>query len=255
MLSCWKKRVLSGTRRTSIVDEAGTSVGRGGVFRFCGESLVADPSGALYWPGQSLLAIADLHFEKSTAYADAGRFLPPYDTRATLDRLEAAIAFHRPQTVVALGDSFHDGTAEARLAVPELDRLNMLAERVSLIWILGNHDPEAPALLGGLALPRLVQGPFTFVHEAQAGAPLGEISGHFHPKAAVRRHGRTVVRPCFATDGKRLILPAFGAYTGGLDVLDPDIRMLLREPFTVLMTGGERVYVLASDRLKRRSYA
>lgn len=220
--------------------------------RLCGEELIADCSGALYWPAARLLAVADLHFEKGSSYAARGALLPPYDTRATLERLAAVIARYAPETVVALGDSFHDRDAEARLGGADFDALSRTANAVNWVWISGNHDPDPPARLGGVVRACLSQGPLRFVHEAEGAGAAGEISGHYHPKAAVRRHGRTVVRPAFICDDKRLILPAFGAYTGGLDVLDPAISALMRRPFSVLMTGRDRIYALDSNRLRHR---
>lgn len=217
-----------------------------------GEELIADCSGALYWPAARLLAVADLHFEKGSSYAARGALLPPYDTRATLDRLAAVIARYAPETVVALGDSFHDPQAEARLGGDDFETLSRVAGAVNWVWIRGNHDPEPPARLGGLVRVRLSQGPLCFVHEAAGAGAAGEVSGHYHPKAAVRRRGRTVVRPAFIFDDRRLILPAFGAYTGGLDVLDPAIAALMRQPFSVFMTGRDRIYALTSDRLHLR---
>ena len=221
-------------------------------FRLGDEELIADCSGALYWPAARLLAVADLHFEKGSSYAARGALLPPYDTRATLERLAAIIARYAPETVVALGDSFHDPQAEARLGADDFEVLSRTADAVNWVWISGNHDPEPPARLGGLVRESLSQGPLRFVHEAKGAAAPGEVSGHYHPKAAICRRGRTVVRPAFIFDDRRLILPAFGTYTGGLDVLDPAIAALMRQPFSVFMTGRDRIYALTSDRLHLR---
>ena len=211
-------------------------------FRLNGAALVADPSGALFWPERGLLAVADLHLEKGSAYAARGAPLPPYDTAATLDRLEAALARWRPGTVVCLGDSFHDPDAPARMAPGAAARLRELAAGREWIWIAGNHDPDPEAPAGGRARAEWRLGPLAFRHEARPDAGPGEVSGHYHPKARVRLRGRAASGRCFATDGARLILPAFGAYAGGLDVTEPAIRRLLRRRHEVLFLGPTRVH-------------
>lgn len=214
-----------------------------------GAALVADLSGALYWPAQGALIAADLHLEKGSGFARRGTLLPPYDSAATLRRLADAIQRHRPRRVLCLGDSFHDGDAPARLDARDVEMLAGLTGRADWIWIAGNHDPAPPPWLGGRIEAEVTIGPLVFRHEAERVPAAGEISGHFHPKASVPTRGRRVSARCFVEDGNRLILPAFGAYAGGLDVLDPAIRDLLAPDFAVHLIGRDRVHRFASRQL------
>jgi DNA ligase-associated metallophosphoesterase len=208
---------------------------------FAGERLMLDPSGALWWPAQGLLVVADLHFEKGTAAAVRGALLPPWDTRATLDRLAALLRRWQPQTVVALGDSFHDGDGPGRLAAQDLARLQAMAAAHRFVWVLGNHDP-VPSGLAGEVVTEWAAGPLLFRHAAHRGATGGEISGHYHPKASVPARGATVCRPCFVADARRLILPALGAYAGGLDVRDAAIAALFPRGGRLFLLGRERLF-------------
>lgn len=218
-------------------------------FRLNGAELLADPRGVLVWPARRTLVVADLHLEKGTGFARRGVLLPPYDSAATLARLADALSAYAPDRVIALGDSFHDSGAGTRLGESERARLRALTAERDWIWIAGNHDPEPPADWGGRVLDELVDGPLLFRHEA-AGAPgPGEVSGHYHPKARVRLRAGSVSGRCFATDGHRLVLPAFGAYAGGLDVLQPDLRRLFARRFEVLLLAAERVLRVPDDRL------
>ncbi len=204
----------------------------------------------MYWPDEKLLAVADLHFEKGSGLAARGAgLLPPYDTRATLKRLDEAIERLRPQTVVCLGDSFHDRGAEARLGPDEVATIRRLTEKSDWVWILGNHDPVPPAGFGGRVMESLEIGPLTFRHDPVADGPAGEVAGHLHPKAAIRRRGKRITRRCFATDGMRLVLPAFGAYTGGLDVLDEAFWPIFGGGFHAWMLGRDKVYPISSAKL------
>ncbi|MEQ8964470.1 MAG: ligase-associated DNA damage response endonuclease PdeM [Azospirillaceae bacterium] len=217
-----------------------------------GADLIADLAGVLWWPARATLVVADLHFEKGSGYAAKGRLLPPYDTAATLERLAAVIRRLEPRRVIALGDSFHDRGAAARLSARDGTRLAQLADGRDWVWITGNHDPAPPATWGGRVTVELVDGPLVFRHEARPGRPgavAGEVSGHFHPKAAVRVRTHRITAPCFATDGRRLILPAFGAFTGGLNVTDPAIAGLLDRRFAAVLLGRERLYAFPRDRL------
>lgn len=205
-----------------------------------GARLLADPAGALLWPDGGVLAVADLHLEKGSSFARRGQLLPPYDSRATLARLAALVEHHRPRQVLLVGDSFHDPEGPARLPAAERAALAALAARVELVWIEGNHDPGAwPAGIGRPA-EELVTGPLVFRHEARPGPAAGEVSGHFHPRAAVRHAAGRVGGRCFVTDGRRLILPAFGAFTGGLDVRDPAYRPFFPNGFEVVILGERR---------------
>jgi len=209
-----------------------------------GERLMLDPGGALVWPAQRLMAVADLHLEKGSAAAAKGSLLPPWDSLATLDRLAALVRRHRPAQLIALGDSFHDPQGAARLRAPDRDRLLAIAAATQIVWVLGNHDPTPPEGLPGLAVHQLAIGGLVFRHQAEPGA-AGEISGHFHPKASIPARGVVVSRPCFVADARRLMLPALGAYTGGLDVHDPAIAGLFPRGGRVFLLGRERLFSFA----------
>ena len=206
-----------------------------------GQRLMLDPMGALFWPEQRLLAVSDLHLEKGSSFARRGMLLPPWDTHATLDRLTLLLRRWSPQTVVALGDSFHDPLGSTRLPATEQSRLNAMSKAHRFVWVQGNHDPTPPDGLGGEWVETFSTGPMIFRHQALASADAGEIVGHHHPKATVEARTGTVSRPCFVFDGRRLMMPAFGAYTGGLDVRDPAINRLFPR--------GGRVFLLGKDRL------
>ena len=210
-----------------------------------GERLMLDPAGGLFWPEQALLAVSDLHLEKGSSFARRGSLLPPWDTRATLDRLLLLLRRWQPRILVALGDSFHDGAAAARLPSNEAARLRAIAAVLRLIWVRGNHDPAPPGGLGGESVETFALGPLSFRHQAEPKGTPGEISGHFHPKATVPARGTAVCRPCFVADGRRLMLPAFGAYTGGLDVRDPAIARLFPRGGRVFLLGQERLFSFA----------
>jgi uncharacterized protein len=217
-----------------------------------GVRLEADLTGALYWPDYRVLAVADLHFEKGTSYAArAGLFLPPYDSRATLDALEAVVARRTPDLVLCLGDSFHDAKAGGRLADEDRSRIRRLTGSRDWIWIAGNHDPELPDGLGGRRVEEIAIGPLVFRHEPQDTTSTGEIAGHLHPCATVRVRGKSMRRRCFASDGVRAILPAFGAYTGGLDVFDDAFAGLFPGGFNTWLIGRDRVREIPATRLRK----
>ena len=210
-----------------------------------GIELFAEPSGALWWPAAATLIVADLHLEKGSSYATRGVLLPPYDTRTTLARLAAAIG-PRVQRVICLGDSFHDGEGPDRLAEADADALASLVTAHEWIWLTGNHDPDLPAEIGG----RVATGELRFDglllrHEAQA-EPVGEVSGHFHPKSHVDVRGKRLRGACFVHDERRIILPAFGAYAGGLHVES--------EPIRTLFPAGFRVDIMMRGQLMRREF-
>lgn len=208
-----------------------------------GTSLFAMPSGALHWPAGELLCVADLHLGKSERLARrGGTLLPPYETTATLDSLAAEIDRLRPARVICLGDSFDDAAASEGLARPDLHRLAVLMAGRDWTWVAGNHDP-VPVAVGGTCLPEIALGPLAFRHAAQPGAQTGEISGHYHPKIRLSLAGRTVERRCFLHDSHRLILPAFGAYTGGLRADHPAFSALLGADARAILTGEPCVAV------------
>lgn len=216
-----------------------------------GVRLTPDPSGALWWPERRALAVADLHLEKASAYARRGVFLPPYDTAAILAALEALLARYPASTVICLGDSFHDQDGPARLGPEERARLKALQRGRDWLWVSGNHDACSAAALGGEAVEELTLGPLTFRHEPRPGAMAGEVGGHLHPKAAVVVKGKRAVRRCFASDGLRVVLPAFGALAGGLDVLDAAFARVFAGPFTAYLLGRAGVHAFPSQRLAR----
>jgi len=213
-----------------------------------GEKVLLDPHGAAYLPAHRTLVVADLHFEKGSSYAWSGQLLPPYDSRATLLRLAEAAGRHRPAAIVALGDSFHDREAGARLGVEERRMLAALAHTASFTWIAGNHDPEPPSWIAGHAAREVTLGGLTLRHEPHESLHLGEVAGHLHPCASVAKWGRSVRRRCFVSDGLRLVLPSFGAYTGGLDVGEAPVCGLFAGPFHAYMLGARRVYAVAQRR-------
>ncbi|MBS0547104.1 MAG: ligase-associated DNA damage response endonuclease PdeM [Proteobacteria bacterium] len=220
-------------------------------FSCAGETLHALPAGALYWPARRLLAVADLHFEKGSSYAvNALKLLPRHDTRQTLAILAALIDHLRPLTVVCLGDSFHDRGAIERLPTVERAEIERLTRLARFVWIAGNHDPSPPPGGWGEVAEEIADGPLVFRHEAQFGFSSGEISGHYHPVAALTVQGRGIRRRCFLTNGQRLILPAFGAYTGGLNALDPAIAQLFPDDYDALLTGRDTVRRLSWRQLR-----
>ena len=193
-----------------------------------------------------MLAVADLHLEKGSSFAERRVLLPPYDTAATLARLGQLIACYAPRTLVALGDSFHDRRGPSRL--DDADRASLLAMQRGRdwIWITGNHDPDPAEGVGGQFMDALRLGALTFRHQPEGGTE-GEIAGHLHPVARVAKRGRAVSRRCFACDGQRAVMPAFGAYAGGLNVRDRAFAMVFETlAFTAHMLGERRIYAVAA---------
>jgi DNA ligase-associated metallophosphoesterase len=225
--------------------------GQGGAIAVAGERAVLDRRGALFFPELGLLAVSDLHLEKGSAAARRGSLLPPYDTAATLAQLEATVAEHRPRIVVSLGDSFHDGGGARRLPEPYRQKLEAIMAGRDWFWVAGNHDPDAPDGIGGETVAELAVGALVFRHEPSARIVAGEIAGHLHPCGRIVQRGRSVRRRCFASDGERLIMPAFGAYTGSLNVLDRAYAGLFRwERFFAYMLGAQRVFPIAGAMLR-----
>jgi len=214
-----------------------------------GATLSPDPSGALYWQQGAALIVADLHLEKGSSHARRGIFLPPYDSRCTLERLARLCDKYRPKRVVALGDSFHDRDGPARLPEAERAVLTALTACHEFIWIAGNHDGVSPAKLGGTVAEALRLGPLTFRHQPALSESVGEIAGHLHPCARVAVKGRAFRRRCFVGDGTRLILPAFGAFTGGLDLFDRAFEGLFLNRITAFLLGENAVYAFPERHL------
>lgn len=194
---------------------------------------------ALLWlPRSKTLVASDLHFEKGSAYARFGSLLPPFDTAETLSRLESVVARLRPDTLIALGDSFHDLEAGGRLHNNDRTALVALSQSLNAIWIEGNHDPQVPAWLHGHRCANILHDGLFFTHEP-TGRIAGEVAGHLHPCARISgSSGRTLRKRCFISDGRTLIMPAFGAFTGGLSVKDPAFNGLFDKAPSVLLAGG-----------------
>jgi hypothetical protein len=217
----------------------------------CGKAFRADYSGALYWPAEDALIVADLHLEKGSSYARKGIMLPPYDTRETLSRLAEVIDRFGAHTVIALGDSLHDEDGGARMSEEDRETLRILQEDREWIWITGNHDPEIGERLGGHVRAELEVEGIKLRHVPSASRATHEIAGHLHPAARLSLHGHSFRRPCFVSNGLRLVMPAFGTFTGGLNILDTAFEPLFgSDGMAVWMLGQEGLYPVASRLLK-----
>ena len=215
-----------------------------------GVAAVCDPLGALYLPDAGILVVSDLHLEKGAAFARRGMMLPPYDTLATLTVLSAVISRYDPKLVVSLGDNFHDRIGSQHLPDEFRSLIVNMARGREWIWINGNHDPDGTVDLPGHSVDEMHCGGLTFRHEPKAGLQAGEIAGHLHPSATVRRREKSVRRPCFATDGGRLLMPAFGVMTGGLDLRHKAMAGLFaRESLIAHLLGRDRIYSVRFDNL------
>jgi hypothetical protein len=216
-----------------------------------GLDLIPDPSGALHIPDFATLVIADLHLEKASSLAARGLALPPYDTREAIALLAAVIAAHRPRRVMFLGDSFHDAGGPGRLLADDLSALRRAIGPAEPIWIAGNHDPDFAFDLGTPALSASL-GPVTLRHEPQGELGEGEceIAGHLHPVAAVIQRGRRLQRKCFVASSARLVLPAFGVLSGGVNVNSRAfVAVFPGRHFTIWMAGPEAIYRFPASRI------
>jgi DNA ligase-associated metallophosphoesterase len=212
-------------------------------FLFAGHAFDALPKGALFWPARRALIVADLHFEKASWFAKGGQMLPPYDTLETLSDLAALVAATDPAEIWCLGDSFHDSAGCDRLPDSARAALTELTGRHRWVWITGNHDRDLVDRCGGEVIEETVVDGLVLRHEADPADPRPELSGHFHPKLRLTVRGRRVARRCFVATDSKLILPAFGALTGGLDANHPEI---------VRAVGGSaQALVALDDRLLR----
>lgn len=218
-------------------------------FPLAGAVVVATAEGALWIPAAGTLIVSDLHLEKGSSFARRGQMLPPYDTRATLARLEALALTLRPACVVSLGDSFHDPSAAERLDEADAAAVRRLTAITDFVWIEGNHDPHPPADLGGRAAAEITVGGLTLRHEPSLSPTQGEVAGHLHPCAAVAGRGRRIRARCFATDGARLVMPAFGAYTGGLNVCDAAFEPVFPKGCAAVLLARGGAYPAAAGRL------
>lgn len=214
----------------------------GASMEFAGEELVLLKSNALYWPRESALLVADLHLEKGSWYASHGQMLPPYDSRETLERIADAVKACRARRVITLGDNFHDAAGTHRLDPYAAGMLSTLTRALDWVWITGNHDDALPQQAGrafGAAVEaEMVVNGITLRHEAKAGETGPELSGHYHPKMRLRIRNRHIARPCAVVSrsdstGDRMIAPAFGAYTGGMDAGAPEILKALSPALSI----------------------
>ncbi len=226
----------------NAMDGETSTAGAAQVLRLGRLDLVADPAGALFVADQGLLVVADLHLEKASSFASHGIFLPPYDTRATLAAVARLVARYAPRAVVALGDSFHDADAHARLDPRDRKALAALQRGRDWLWVTGNHDPRMPRTAGGESAAELRLADVVLRHEpAEDGT--AEIVGHMHPAAKVRLTGRSLRRRCFAVGARRIVMPAFGALTGGLNLRDAAFRPLFPQGVTAHVLG-QRLYAI-----------
>jgi DNA ligase-associated metallophosphoesterase len=215
-----------------------------------GVSALCDPLGALYLPDHDVLVVSDLHLEKGSAFARRGMMLPPYDTLATLNILSDVILRYDPKLVVSLGDNFHDRRGSSLMPEAFRQMINGLARGRDWIWINGNHDPDGTVDLPGQSVDELVYGGLVFRHEPSLVAGRGEIAGHLHPSATVGRRGKYVRRPCFASDGSRMVMPAFGVLSGGLDLKHKAMHGLFdRSALIAHLLGRDRIYSVRFDSL------
>jgi uncharacterized protein len=211
--------------------------------QIAGVDAICDPLGALYIAAHSCLVVSDLHLEKGAAFARRGMMLPPYDTLATLRLLETVLDRHNPRMVISLGDNFHDRQGSALMPEVWRQMIHTMATGRDWIWINGNHDPDGTCDLPGVSADELCLGGLTFRHEPGRGRQKGEIAGHLHPAATIRRREKSVRRPCFATDGQRLVMPSFGVLTGGLDLSHAAFKGLFHEQDLVAhMLSREKIY-------------
>jgi len=222
-------------------------------FALAGENVTALAEGGLWIESARTLIVSDLHLEKGSSFAIRGQMIPPYDTRTTLKRVAAMMEARAPDIVVSLGDSFHDRGGPFRMAGDDRAHLRTLTDRADWVWIEGNHDPDIPAALGGRAMASLSLGALTLRHEPTsrtAGRPArGEIAGHLHPCARVAARGRSVRARCFATDGERLVMPALGAFAGGLNVCDVAFADVFDGAPTALMMARGKIHPAPPSRL------
>ena len=229
-----------------------TDEARKALIAFAGERFVPTVCGALFWPAEATLIVSDLHLEKGRALAARGCLVPPYDSASTLARLARVISQHAPARVIALGDSFHDERSATRIAPEMLVELHALQRGREWLWILGNHDPSLPDCLDGERCNDTTIRGLTLTHEPRPAPVRPQIAGHLHPVARLRTRAAHIRRRCFISGDATLILPAYGAYTGGLNVRSAAFERVLGDtPPSVWMMGAHNVYRVPSRRLLR----
>mgnify|MGYP003134239188 CR=1 FL=1 len=218
--------------------------------RFFGHDFVLHPAGILIWPQENLAVVADLHLEKASFYARHGQFLPPQESFETLRALSDQLEFCSVKKLILLGDSFHDSHGFSRMDEPSKKMLDALTARYEFIWVTGNHDkdfiPDNAEIYHDYILQNL-----TFRHEA-VPETQGEISGHFHPKVRFLLKGQRINHPCFIADQTRMILPAYGTLTGGMDIFLPPFDTLFTKDFTAHILGKEQIYSIPSAKFLRK---
>lgn len=210
-------------------------------FSFAGYAMAALPQGALFWPARRALLVADMHLEKASWFARFGQMLPPYDSLATLTALDAAVEASGAREIWCLGDNFHDVDGCARLTPPARRLLTRLTGQTHFVWVTGNHDPVLENHYGGVVMREAVVDGIVLRHEADPAERRPELSGHFHPRLRVSRRGRAIARRCFVATERKLILPAFGALTGGLDAAHPEIARAVGAPAEALVALDDRL--------------
>ena len=210
-------------------------------FSFASHDFFADPQGALHWPAQDALLVADLHLEKASWFARLGQFLPPYDSQATLAALTDVVERTGVSRLYCLGDSFHDRFGCDRLPDAARAMLLALTARLDWVWIVGNHDAGFADHCGGRLEDEVEVDGLVLRHEADPADPRPELSGHYHPKLRLQIKGRRVARRCFVATGTKLILPAFGSLTGGLDAHHPEIIRKVGHGASALVPIADRM--------------
>lgn len=244
MLSSPKPKTNSSTRPCALSRAARIELG--------GIDLLPDLAGALFVPDFEALLVADLHLEKASSLARRGVHLPPYDTRATLELLSFSLAAARPKRLILLGDSFHDEEAHRRIDARDVAELSRLTRGIDVIWLAGNHDPSPPEALGGHFAEEIALGPITLRHiPGRLAAEELEIAGHLHPAASLAQRGRSLRRKCFVGHARRIVMPAYGSFTGGLSVSAEPFQAIFPDgEFDVWMIGGKAIHRFPSRRIR-----
>jgi DNA ligase-associated metallophosphoesterase len=208
---------------------------------FANEQFLANADGALFWPRRRALLFADLHFEKASFFARFGQFLPPHDTMDTLLRIERLMEQTEAQELWCLGDNFHDIAGHNRLSTAARGKLDSLTNSIDWNWITGNHDPSSELSVGGQVRSEAHVDGFHLIHQTSATSGEVEISGHWHPKLSVKVRNHRISRRCFVRTQRQLIMPAFGAFTGGLDVHDTALRSVLQGQAEAVLPTADKV--------------